>query len=450
MAKSHKSVSKADAVSPRDQEVDGKQPSVAPDLETDAKEALEAAPEMESPNADPGKDIGENSPPADLKTDTSSDVSDSDPVLPKAENTEPVVGSDATNQDADEPAKEIESVELEQEKEDAERDAVASAPVRAAQQEPRRSIFWPLAFGGLVAAGLGFISGRGDLLEPYLPASMQRAQTDLTQIEGSLAEVMNATAAQMSQIEALRTRPDASEQIAGLTEAVTDLEARLAELEARPAAVPSSDATGEGVEALQEAVSEQQATLQAQRAEIAALAEKADAAEATARSEAGNLLARAALTRVVTAVETGDSFSPALDDLEEIAAVDIPEALRTAAETGVPTLAALQDSFPEAARAGLAAARAEIPESEVEGFGGFIRRQLGARSVTPREGSDPDAILSRAEAALRQGDLATTLTEMEALPEVSRTAMQDWLDTATVRQAAEDAANALADSLKSN
>jgi hypothetical protein len=110
----------------------------------------------------------------------------------------------------------------------------------------------------------------------------------------------------------------------------------------------------------------------------------------------------------------------------------------------------LQDSFPDAARAGLAAARAEIPESEVAGITGFFKRQLNVRSVTPREGSDPDAILSRAQAAVRVGDLTTALTEMEALPEAARTAMSDWLEAATARKAAQDAARELADSLNSN
>jgi hypothetical protein len=70
--------------------------------------------------------------------------------------------------------------------------------------------------------------------------------------------------------------------------------------------------------------------------------------------------------------------------------------------------------------------------------------------VAPREGSDPDAVLSRAQAAVRAGDLGAALTEMESLPEAARTAMQDWLDAASARKAAQDAADELADSLNSN
>ena len=90
------------------------------------------------------------------------------------------------------------------------------------------------------------------------------------------------------------------------------------------------------------------------------------------------------------------------------------------------------------------------PESEVAGLTGLLKRQLGARSVTPREGEDTDAILSRAEAALRAGDLGTALSEMEALPDVAKDAMDGWLQSAAARKSAQDAADALSTSLNSN
>jgi hypothetical protein len=39
---------------------------------------------------------------------------------------------------------------------------------------------------------------------------------------------------------------------------------------------------------------------------------------------------------------------------------------------------------------------------------------------------------------------------MEGLPEPARTAMSDWIDAASARTAAQDAAGQLADSLNSN
>jgi hypothetical protein len=58
------------------------------------------------------------------------------------------------------------------------------------------------------------------------------------------------------------------------------------------------------------------------------------------------------------------------------------------------------------------------------------------RSLAPREGNDPDAVLSRAEAALAAGDLGTALAEAAALPEAGQAAMAGWVGLAAVRQAA--------------
>ena len=85
--------------------------------------------------------------------------------------------------------------------------------------------------------------------------------------------------------------------------------------------------------------------------------------------------------------------------------------------------------------------------ADTGGVGSFFQRQLGARSVTPREGDDPDAVLSRIEAAVKAGDLSTALTEAEALPPEAQDAMGDWLSQATTRNDAVTAAKALADTL---
>ena len=79
------------------------------------------------------------------------------------------------------------------------------------------------------------------------------------------------------------------------------------------------------------------------------------------------------------------------------------------------------------------------------GLGGFARSLLGARSIEPREGDSADAVLSRAEAALRDGDLQTALTEIEALPPEARAVMDEWVARARIRL---DAQAALQDALE--
>lgn len=357
------------------------------------------------------------------------------------------------DRDAADPVEDIAAKEIADDRELPEREAEpATQPMPAPQvrTEIVKGSIWPGVFGGVIAALIGFIVGRGDMIDPYLPASMQRPTVDVSAFEAQTAALAAELAAQTS---AQAARLDALEAVgvAAVLETVGSLEgdlegiaARIAALENQPAIAPATPG------APVEAVEELQSALAAQNAQIAALAERAEAAEASAAGEAARILARAALTRVVTAVDSGEGFGPALADLEEVAPVEVPDALRVAAETGVPTLAALQASFPDAARSGLAAARAEVPESEVVGITGFLKRQLNVRSVTPREGDDPDAVLSRAQAAVSGGDLGAALSEMELLPEVARAAMNDWLEAAAARKAAQDAANALSDSLNSN
>jgi hypothetical protein len=113
----------------------------------------------------------------------------------------------------------------------------------------------------------------------------------------------------------------------------------------------------------------------------------------------------------------------------------------------VETLTALRASFEPAARNALAEAR----EAEKgTGLVAFLQRQTGARSVTPQEGDGPDAVLSRAQAALADGDLTKALNELKSLPEVAQAAMADWEQAAGTQAAAVDAVNTLASSLNSN
>jgi hypothetical protein len=71
----------------------------------------------------------------------------------------------------------------------------------------------------------------------------------------------------------------------------------------------------------------------------------------------------------MTALDSGDEFTAALADLRDTGA-EVPAALSDVAESGVPTRAELIESFPEAARASLAAVRSADggAESSVGGF----------------------------------------------------------------------------------
>jgi hypothetical protein len=91
-----------------------------------------------------------------------------------------------------------------------------------------------------------------------------------------------------------------------------------------------------------------------------------------------------------------------------------------------------------------------MPDDPAERGLSFLQTQLGIRSLAPREGDSPDAILSRAEAAARSGDLMEAVAELEALPEPARAEMSDWMERATTRAEAVAAADDLARQLATN
>lgn len=248
-------------------------------------------------------------------------------------------------------------------------------------------------------------------------------------------------------------------RIEGLSSTLSVLEGRVAQVEARPPVMEGDAGAVTG-----QMIDEMRAALEQQRAEVAALTDEArtriEAAEAEAaaiqaqaEASARAAVARAAMSRLRGALDAGGPFSAALADLSSAAGATVPESLQAVAESGVPTVAALQAAFPEAARAGLAASVREDLDADagtMERLGAFLRAQTGARSITPRDGDDPDAILSRAEAALAEGRVADALALVTTLPPAGQDAMADWVAAAQSRLGALDAAEALSASLPAN
>lgn len=168
-------------------------------------------------------------------------------------------------------------------------------------------------------------------------------------------------------------------------------------------------------------------------------------AEAEAASGAASDAARraAALAALAPALANGAPFAQAAEAAGK-AGIALPPELAAFAQGGLPSLAALQADFPQAARAALRDSLAVAPGA---GWGerslSFLRRLTGARSTEARPGDDPDAVLSRAEAALAAGDLPGALAELDALPPAGAAALADWRAGAEARLAGEAALSAL-------
>ena len=363
-------------------------------------------------------------------------------------------------------------------------------PPRPAPEPPRQSGAMPLVIGGIIAALIGFgvsqvVPGGWPLrADTGLDATVKAQAAEIARLSDALQALPAlAPPPDLSPVEAqLATLTDriaaAETSVAAIPAAVTppdpgprigNLEKRIAKLEALPPGTVIEGGTGPDPAAMA-ALSQEIATLKSDiaaqagssAAAIAAVNAAADAARtalAETQAQAATLTeqakataaaadARAALGRIGAAVETGAPFATALGALTE-AGIMVPDPLVAAAASGLPTLASLQASFPDAARLALdESLRAGMGTGTMDRFGAFLRTQTGARSLTPREGGDPDAILSRAEAALRAGDLSTTLAEIATLPEAGQAALATWTAQAQARVAGVAALATLAATLE--
>ncbi|MEL6207700.1 MAG: hypothetical protein AAFR47_20645, partial [Pseudomonadota bacterium] len=154
---------------------------------------------------------------------------------------------------------------------------------------------------------------------------------------------------------------------------------------------------------------------------------EAQAAAAKAAAEAAQR--QKAIADIRAALEAGAPFDGPLETLGSP-----PDALGAVSGSGVVTLAVLQEEMPELARTALAAAR--DAQAAAEGSGdtrSFLQKQLGLRSLTPRDGDDPDAVLSRIEAATQAGDISVALVEIDAMPDPAKAVLSDWVSRATAR-----------------
>lgn len=339
-------------------------------------------------------------------------------------------------------------------------DTVDPATALPAQKPAQRqSRLLALVIGGAILAGAGFgaakylSSGTASIAALAALQTQVDAQkaTDLA-IKADLAALFAIPAPDTT---ALDGRVAALE---GVNADISAFAARLATLEDRLLAIEAASVRGEGapaaalaamgleIKALKSKIDTQKAVMPAVTAEIEAASAAAQARLDTAEANAEAAAKQAALSHIRAAFESGAPLGPALESLRSMGA-DIPAALAT--ETGmVPTLLSLQDSFAVPARAALdAAIRADMGDGWANRLTSFLRSQSGARSLTPQEGTDPDAVLSRAEAALKAGQISQALAELAGLPPVGMEAMAPWMADATRRIDTEQAISDLSATL---
>ena len=300
-------------------------------------------------------------------------------------------------------------------------------------------LIWPL-LGGVLAAAAGYGVAQ------YVPNGWPMA---------SVVTLQERVAALSDQVQALQQDlQQAGDRLATLETApqidpqtIAVIEARLAALESKPAPIGTDSAALAQLRAEVAAIKTDGAAVVSAQvqadldAKVKATEAKLAAIEQAAQTQAAATLTRAALRQIAAAMDSGAPYPSAVAVLSE---ANLAPVLADNAATGLPSLQALQASFPDSARAALdSALRANMGESWSDRVANFLRTQVGVRALTPREGADPDAVLSRAEAALTAGDVAQALAEIATLPAPAQDALAAWRAQAQLRLDAQAALQAL-------
>lgn len=319
----------------------------------------------------------------------------------------------------------------------------------------RRGGFFGLLLGGLLAGALGFLVAQyyGNDRWPFnngVSATDELAKVvaaQSTRIDGLKSDVTRLSQTVSAQTgsdatDALQAAQDNTNQaIDRLSGTLATLDQRISDLEMRP--LPDGSASADAVATYKRELDAMRTMFQQELDRVKAAQSQADQAQMGAAEIARKAAIRDAMSQIEAAAGSGRPFGAALASLKD-AGITVPDVLGALADRGIVTLVKLQAEFPDAARKALAAAtRVEAQNGTTSKFAAFLRTKLGARSLEPREGSDADAVLSRAQAALRNGDPNAALAEIEALPPAGMAQMQEWIDLARERVVAVAAIAAL-------
>jgi hypothetical protein len=369
----------------------------------------------------------------------------------------------------------------------------ASIPHASVVASRRSGGFAGKALGGLVflLAGGALALWLGPKLAPHLPqgmapvanflepgrdaadARLASLDSEIAALKGQVAnipagvtpdQVSSAVSGAKSEIDTELTQlrdqigagTDLPERIARLESALQGNSAELSTLKDQiasgggsgAAAVPTDLYKGEidGIRAEMGTLSDQVAGLKTRVDEVDAASQRqietAQETVKTVQAEASQAVDTAArqadVASVSAAMAAGQPFAEPLARLAEMPDTTVPEGLSAAAESGAPSITTLRDTFPEAAHAAIRASIvAGAGDGLLERSYALLRAQVATRSLTPQEGSGPDAVLSRMEAKLDAGDLPGALTESESLPSEAKEAMGAWLAQAKLRAEAD-------------
>ncbi|MEA1675391.1 hypothetical protein [Nitrospirillum sp. BR 11163] len=313
----------------------------------------------------------------------------------------------------------------------------------------------------LAALGAGGWSlYRAGVLDPWLSRAGLSVSASLPALSAQPSQLAEQAGTEATLAEMARRLNAAAQHQQALEQEVADLKARLAAVPA-----PNGDGTATPVASdpalaarLEQMTDQFNRLTDRQRALEQALAQSAQqreelsgrlAAQTAAAGRGQALLV--ATNQLQAALLSGRPYGVELSAVRSLAPED--DALRQALDrlaqsqaTGLAGPVALREGFDRAAAAAQRAA--QVPEGAdwLRQLWGHVKALVTIRRKDGRlEGNAPDAVVSRAGAALDRGDIGTAVAEMSALsgPPAAAPEVQAWLRDAQARLSADDAMNRL-------
>jgi len=294
-------------------------------------------------------------------------------------------------------------------------------------------------------------------------------EADLTAlVQAKLEEAQSQTDAKLAELEAQLAGADATNMDARISTIETQVEGLSAELGTLTASVQSALTEGggiseetlaeitsksaevEGVKAQLGEITGQVSTLtqRIEDAETAAeerlAAAEADAARAQEQADqmAANTAFQEALETLSVKAGDGGPFATELNALMSLSDKETPTVLSDNATTGVAALSTLRSQFTELSHKAIRAsitAEAQEDGGSASKLGAFLKSQVASRSLEPSDGTGTDAVLSRINAALGDGNLEAVLGEADALTDDARGPLAGWLTSVNTRKSVLDA-----------
>jgi len=173
---------------------------------------------------------------------------------------------------------------------------------------------------------------------------------------------------------------------------------------------------------------------------LAALGQRFDALEAsvnTPRKDEHRVARAMAVAGLKSAIDSGGGFSEALGLFEGLS--NDPQSvasLKEYAETGIPDVSSIATSF---SRLSDKIVQTGVPKNDGSVMGRFLnnaRSLVKVKTIGVVAGDSPQAIVSRIEAALKNGDLEAVQREWATLPDAAKEISTDWINKVKARSGA--------------